>query len=107
MERTLYDSEQKDFGESFQAFLTEHAVPYFAQWERDGITPREFYTEAGRHGFTAFEADEEYGGVGVSDFRFNAILADISYGLDLAGAAGGLLLHNDVCLPYFLAYCDE
>jgi alkylation response protein AidB-like acyl-CoA dehydrogenase len=107
MERTLYDSEQTDFGESFQAFLTKHAVPHFAQWEHDGITPREFYTEAGRHGFTAFEAGEEYGGVGVSDFRFNAILADVSYGLDLAGAAGGLLLHNDVCLPYFLAYCDE
>jgi alkylation response protein AidB-like acyl-CoA dehydrogenase len=107
MERTLYDSEQKDFGESFQAFLTDHAVPHFAQWEQDGITPREFYTEAGRHGFTAFEADEEYGGVGVSDFRFNAILADVAYGLDVAGAAGGLLLHNDVCLPYFLTYCDQ
>jgi alkylation response protein AidB-like acyl-CoA dehydrogenase len=107
MERTLYDSEQKDFGESFQAFLTEHAVPHFEQWERDGIVPREFYAEAGRHGFMAFEADDEYGGVGVSDFRFNTILTEVGYGLDLAGAIGGLFLHNDICLPYFLQYCDE
>ena len=70
MERTLYDSEQKDFGESFQAFLTEHAVPHFEQWERDGIVPREFYSEAGRHGFMAFEADEEFGGPGGADTWF-------------------------------------
>ena len=25
-----------------------------------------------------------------------------------AAAAGlGISLHNDICLPYFLAYCDE
>jgi alkylation response protein AidB-like acyl-CoA dehydrogenase len=107
MERTLYSSEQKDFGESFRAFLTEHVAGNYEQWERDGIVPREFFTEAGRHGFMAFEVDELYGGVGVRDFRFNSMLSDIGYGMDLAGAVGGILLHNDICLPYFTLYCNE
>ncbi len=107
MERGLYDSEHRDFGESFQGFLTAHAVDSYDQWERDGIVPRELYTLAGRHGFMAFEVDERYGGAGVRDFRFNAILADIGLGLDMIGAVGAILLHNDVCLPYFTRYCNE
>ena len=107
MERRLYGSEHKDFGESFQAFLTEHAVGNYDQWERDGIVPRELYTLAGRSGFMGFEVDEQYGGAGVRDFRFNAMLADVGLGLDMIGAVGAILLHNDVCLPYFTRYCDE
>ncbi|HEX3801518.1 MAG TPA: acyl-CoA dehydrogenase family protein [Solirubrobacteraceae bacterium] len=107
MERVLYSSEHKDFGESFQAFLTDYAAAQYAQWERDEIVPHEFFTEAGRRGFMAFEADEQYGGVGIRDFRFNSMLADVGYGMGLAGAVGGITLHNDVCLPYFTLYCNE
>jgi alkylation response protein AidB-like acyl-CoA dehydrogenase len=107
MERALYSSEHKDFGESFQAFLTEHAAGQYEQWERDGIVPHEFFAAAGRGGFMAFEVDEQYGGVGIRDFRFNAMLHEIGFGMDLTGAVGGLTLHNDICLPYFASYCNE
>ncbi len=107
MERTLYDSEHKDFGESVRAFLDQHVTPNYEQWERDGIVPHELYTQAGSHGFLAFEVDERYGGAGVSDFRFNAMLAEVGLGLDLIGAIGGILLHNDICLPYLTSYCNE
>ncbi|HEX3614965.1 MAG TPA: acyl-CoA dehydrogenase family protein [Solirubrobacteraceae bacterium] len=107
MDRTLYSSEHKDFGESFRAFLTKNAAPGYEQWERDGIVPREFFTEAGRGGFLALEVDERYGGAAVEDFRFNAMLHEVGFGMDLTGAVGGITLHNDICLPYFTAYCDE
>jgi len=43
----------------------------------------------------------------VPDFRFNAVIGEEIMRAG-AGAAGlGLTLHNDICLPYFLAYCDE
>jgi alkylation response protein AidB-like acyl-CoA dehydrogenase len=107
MDRTLYSSEHKDFGESFRAFLTKSATPNYERWERDGIVPREFFTEAGRDGFLALEVEEQYEGAGVHDFRFNAMLHEIGFGMDLNGAVGGITLHNDICLPYFTTYCNE
>jgi alkylation response protein AidB-like acyl-CoA dehydrogenase len=107
MDRTLYSSEHKDFGESFRAFMTKNAAPDYEQWERDGIVPRAFFTEAGRGGFLALEVDEQYGGAAVEDFRFNAMLHEVGFGMDLTGAVGGITLHNDICLPYFTTYCNE
>ena len=107
MERTLYRSEHRDLGESFGAFLRRHAADQYEQWERDGIVPREFFTAAGRDGFLAFEVDERYGGAGVRDFRFNAMLHEVGFGLGLNGPVGGITLHNDICLPYFTRYCNE
>ncbi len=107
MDRTLYSSEHRDLGESFRAFLTKHAAASYEGWEQDGIVPREFFTAAGRDGFLAFEVDERYGGAGVRDFRFNAMLHEVGFGMDLNGAVGGITLHNDICLPYFTSYCNE
>jgi len=107
MDRTLYSSEHKDFGESFRAFLTKNAASSYEQWERDGIVPRDFFTQAGRGGFLALEVEEQYEGAGVEDFRFNAMLHEVGFGMDLAGAVGGITLHNDICLPYFLRYCTK
>ena len=107
MERTIYTSDHKDFSESFAAFLRAHIAPHYPQWEADGIVPRDVFTEIGRGGFSAFAVDEQYGGAGVGDFRFNAILAETAFELDLAGFIAGLTLHNDICLPYFVNYCND
>ena len=50
---------------------------------------------------------EEYGGGGVPDFRFNAVIGEEIMRAGAAAAGLGLTLHNDICLPYFLAYCNE
>jgi alkylation response protein AidB-like acyl-CoA dehydrogenase len=107
MERTLYEAEHRDLGESFGEFLRRHAQDQYEDWERDGIVPREFFSAAGRDGFLAFEVEERYGGAGVRDFRFNAMLHEVGLGLGLSGAVGGITLHNDICLPYFTTYCNE
>ena len=107
MRRTLYEPEHADFRESWRAFLEREAVPNAEQWERDGIVPREFFAAAGEAGFLGMGVPEEYGGAGVTDFRFNAIIAEEAQALGLGGVALGVTLHNDICLPYFLEYCDE
>jgi alkylation response protein AidB-like acyl-CoA dehydrogenase len=104
MRRTLYDAEHRDFGESFRGFLGREVVPHFDEWETAGIVPRDVFREAGRHGYLGFQAPSEFGGVGVDDFRFNAVLGEEGYLAGVAGFIGGITLHNDVCLPYFLEY---
>jgi alkylation response protein AidB-like acyl-CoA dehydrogenase len=107
MRRTLYEAEHEAFRESFRRFLAVELVPHLEEWDAAGIVARELYTAAGKAGFLAIDAPEEYGGGGVRDFRFNAVIMEEIMRIG-AGAAGlGLTLHNDVCLPYFLEYCSD
>jgi len=106
--RALYDDDHEDFRESFRRFLAKEVTPHFEQWELDGIVPREVFAAAGSYGFLGMQVPEEYGGAGVGDdFRFNAVVGEECFAAGLGGFGVGLTLHNDVCLPYFLEYCNE
>ncbi|MFC8528920.1 acyl-CoA dehydrogenase family protein [Nocardia sp. NPDC057227] len=98
----IYESEHEGFRASFRAFLEASVVPDYPRWEQDGIIPREVFAEAGGHGFLGMAIDAEFGGGGVDDFRFNAVIAEE---VSRAGVMSlGINLHNDICVPYFLRY---
>ncbi|MGI8799718.1 MAG: acyl-CoA dehydrogenase family protein [Pseudonocardia sp.] len=107
MRRTLFDTEHNEFRESVRRFVQREVVPHAAEWEEAGLVPRDLFVTAGKAGFLGMAVPERFGGGGVDDFRFNMVLAEeIEYGG--VGAAGlGMTLHDDICLPYFLSYCDE
>ena len=65
---------------------------------RPGIVDREVWRKAGAAGLLGMDVDEEYGGGGQRDFRFNAVLVEE---IVRAGCSGlGFGLHNDVVAPY-------
>ena len=107
MRRSLFDADHEAFRESFRAFLDKEIVPHLAEWDAAGIVPREVFTAAGRSGFLGMDVPEELGGGGVADFRFNTVIAEETMRAGAAAAGLGISLHNDICLPYFLAYCDD
>jgi alkylation response protein AidB-like acyl-CoA dehydrogenase len=107
MRRALFEPEHEDFRESFRRFLVKEVAPHHDAWERDGLVPRELFTAAGEHGFVAPQVPEAYGGAGVDDFRFNVVVNEEVSRAGLTGFGLGLTLHNDICLPYFLTYCDD
>ncbi|MBE7188258.1 acyl-CoA dehydrogenase family protein [Jatrophihabitans endophyticus] len=107
MDRKHYDSEHVAFGEAFRAFADKTIVPDYLTFERDGIMPREVFTEAGKGGFLGMAIPEQYGGGGVDDFRFNQALDEQIAAAGIGGAGLGMSLHNDICLPYFLAYTTD
>jgi alkylation response protein AidB-like acyl-CoA dehydrogenase len=107
MRRSLFDADHEAFRESFRAFLDKEVVPHLAEWDAAGIVPREVFAAAGRSGFLGMDVPEELGGGGVADFRFNMVIAEETMRAGAAGAGLGISLHNDICLPYFLAYCDD
>src|SRR3954468_12476736 len=100
MKSTLYEAEHEAFRDSVRSFFDKHVKPFHAEWEKAGIIDRGVWLEAGKQGLLGMDVPEEYGGGGVKDFRYNAILAaEISR----VGASGlGFTLHNDVVAPYLL-----
>ncbi|MCW3063825.1 MAG: acyl-CoA dehydrogenase, partial [Solirubrobacterales bacterium] len=107
MRRDLFEPEHDDFRESFRRFVEREIAPRFEDWERAGIVDRDAYASTGRHGFLGMAIPEEHGGAGVDDFRFNVVIGEEVQRAGVGGYGLGITLHNDICLPYFLTYCDE
>ena len=107
MDRKHYEPEHIAFGEAVRAFIDKEMVPNFLEWEQIGSAPRELFQVAGQNGFLGMAVPEEYGGGGVSDFRFNQAMNEQMAYAGVTGAGLGLTLHNDTCLPYFLTYATD
>ncbi len=107
MRRTSFEPEHIDYRESVRRFIAEEIAPHHERWERDGIVPRELFSRAAEKGMLAMQVPEQYGGIGVEDFRFNQILAEEVGATGIAGSGLGITLHTDICLPYFLHFCNE
>jgi alkylation response protein AidB-like acyl-CoA dehydrogenase len=107
MRRRLFEAEHDAFRDSVRAFLDKEVIPHLAVWEAEGIVPRELFRRAGATGFLGMAIPERFGGGGVADFRFNAVLGEEVMHAGAAAAGLGLTLHNDICLPYFLDLATE
>jgi alkylation response protein AidB-like acyl-CoA dehydrogenase len=110
MRRTLFEDVHEDFRASFRTFLEREVIGEegrYGEWERAGIVPREVFAQAGRGGFLGMAVPERYGGAGADDFRFNLIIGEETQRAAVGSFGLGVTLHNDICLPYFLSYCDE
>ncbi|HEY2519002.1 MAG TPA: acyl-CoA dehydrogenase family protein [Streptosporangiaceae bacterium] len=100
MRRTVFEAEHEQFREVVREFLAREVAPHAEAWEAAGIVDREVYRAAGKHGVIGFNVPEQFGGGGVADFRFNAIVAE-----ELAVAGPGtpaFTLHNDIVAPYLI-----
>ncbi|GAA1016059.1 acyl-CoA dehydrogenase [Acrocarpospora pleiomorpha] len=105
MQRDLFDEEHELFRETVREFLAREVVPHHPQWEKDGIIPREIWKSAGKLGMFGFGVPEEFGGAGITDFRYNAVIVEE---IMRAGTSGiGFSLHNDVMAPYFVDLTND
>jgi alkylation response protein AidB-like acyl-CoA dehydrogenase len=104
---TVYDGEHEQFRDTVAKFVETSVRPFDERWERAGIVDRSLYTDAGAQGLIGFEVPEAYGGAGVRDFRFNAVIQEEFGYAGLTAPASCLSLHNDVVLPYFLGADPE
>ncbi|OBK44728.1 acyl-CoA dehydrogenase family protein [Mycobacterium kubicae] len=99
-DRLEYTSEHRQFRELVREFVQQTVVPAHDQWERDGQWDRSLFIEAGKLGLLGFSVPEQFGGPGVNDFRYNAIVIDELQRGGAASEAIAFTLQNDVVLPY-------
>ncbi|MCA1030861.1 acyl-CoA dehydrogenase family protein [Bacillus timonensis] len=89
------------FRDAFRKFLEKEAYPFYNQWEKDGIIPRDFWTKLGENGFLCPWVEEEYGGL-EADFGYSVV---INEELEKVGTSLiGVGLHNDIVVPYLSEY---
>jgi alkylation response protein AidB-like acyl-CoA dehydrogenase len=101
----FYGQEHEDFRRTARAFLEKEVKPFHDQWEKDGQVDREVWRKAGAAGLLCFDVDEQYGGAGVKDFRYNVVFTEE---ITRAGASGvGFPVHNDVIVPYISALAND
>lgn len=98
MHRNIFEEDHDIFRDSVAKFLQAEVGPNLERWLEAGIIDRELFRKAGEQGYCLMWAGEEYGGMGVHDFRFEQILIEENA---FHGDAGfGLSLHSRLCGPY-------
>lgn len=105
--RTIFNEEHEMFRQSIRDFIAQEIIPYNAEWEKNKMVSRESWKKLGENGFLCLQAPEEFGGMNISDFRYNAIFIEE---LGLSGCSGpaiGYPLHSDIVFPYILHYGTE
>lgn len=99
MQRTIFAPEHDDFRATARSYFEAVCVPHAEEWEHRGYVDRDAWIEAGKLGLLGWEMPEEFGGAGIVDFRFNAILNEEYW---LTGTVGiGLGVQNDILSGYF------
>lgn len=102
--RKVFRDDHELFRKQVRAFIEKEIEPFHAQWEKDGIVPRDVWLKAGEQGLLCVSIPEEYGGPG-GDFGHSAVIIE-----ELARAnatAVGFTTHSEIAVPYILAYGTE
>src|SRR2546430_13376293 len=103
--RELYSAEHEEFRQVVREFLGREVVPRHPAWERAGQVDKAIYAAAAKRGVVGFTVPAEYGGLGVDDFRYNAVVAEEMARARVHGPAFTLI--NDVIAPYLLRLAHQ
>ena len=71
-----FTEEQHMFRDAYRKFLAAEIVPHMEAWREAGIVDRAAFRRAGEQGFLMVWPDEQYGGMGDADFRFERFAVD-------------------------------
>lgn len=105
--RTAFDADHDAFRDTVRHFLRAEVEPYLVGWRSAGVVPAEFFHKAGKEELLGTFAPEEFGGGGVDDLRFVAVLVEEAAALGATGLAHLLALHSGVVLPVLLRHANE
>lgn len=100
-----FTEEQDMFRQAYRKFLELEIAPNMDAWREQGIVDREAFKKAGDQGFLMIWPEEEYGGLGDRDFRYEQIIIE-----ENARARTGewfCTLHSRLVGPYINNFGNE
>lgn len=98
MRRLIFEAEHETFRDAVRKFIKAEVAPHAERWREQGYVDREAFAKAGANGYLLMWAAEEYGGAGISDFRYEQILGEENarYG----DVCFYMTLHSRLVAPY-------
>jgi acyl-CoA dehydrogenase len=105
VDRDIFEDAHRDFRAAVRDFLAKEAAPYADEWEEKGLIDRSFWTKAAQQNLVGFAAPERFGGLGLDDFRFNAVLDEEA--VRVGCVVDKFTLANDIVMPYFTGLTTE
>jgi acyl-CoA dehydrogenase len=98
MKRLIFNEEHEMFRDSVRRFMQSEVKPNVEQWREDGICDPAAFLKAGEQGLLCMWADEKYGGLGITDFRFEQVIIEETMRHGDIGLF--LTLHSRLVGPY-------
>ncbi len=89
------------FRDTVVRFLREEVEPHYADWEKNGRIPPDFYLKMGENGLLCVDQPEEYGGIG-APFAFSMVVIEEVSRAGYMALASNLTVHSDIVAPYIL-----
>lgn len=98
--RSVFRDDHDQFRVQVERFIANEIAPYYAQWEREGITPRALWRKAGEAGLLncAIAAPHGQGG----DFGHATVVIEALARANCLGI--GFSIHSDMVAPYLAAF---
>ena len=98
MRRTIFTDDHDMFRDGARRWFQVEVAPQTARWREQGFVEPEWFRKAGEQGYLMMWADEEFGGAGIDDFRYEQVLIEEC---TRHGDIGFFLsLHSRLCGPY-------
>lgn len=106
VDSALSAQEKELFRDSLRKFLAKEVEPYYAQWEKAEIFPRELWNKLGENGYLCVDVPEQYGGYG-ADFSLSSIIIEEIAEANFGALASSVSVHSDIVTPYILHLGSE
>lgn len=104
IQRNLFNAEHEEFRDTVRKFIEKEIAPFHAQWEEEGVVPRELWLKAGAAGMLCCTVPEEYGGLGL-DYLFDVVVFEEMARSGFSGP--GFLIHCDLVATYLKSFGTE
>jgi alkylation response protein AidB-like acyl-CoA dehydrogenase len=102
VKRGLYGEDHGAFRASVAAFVDREVAPHLGRWDEERLVDRSCWEAAGRQGVIGLGIPEQYGGAGLSDYRFRNVVQEELARVYAASVASGFSLQDDIAAPYLV-----
>ena len=107
MRRTLFEQDHEDFRAVVREFVVREVEPNQQRWDEQRIIDRATWIAAGKQGVIGLHVPEEYGGAGLTDYRFRVVVAEELGRVGAAALYSSFGLQDDVLMPYFTDLAND
>jgi acyl-CoA dehydrogenase len=98
MDRRAFEEDHEMFRDSVRSFMQNEIGPHADRWNEQGIVDRDAFLKAGEMGLLCMWVPEEFGGIGMADFRYEQIVMEETTRYGDPGVF--FTLHSRLVAPY-------